>query len=69
MQAIFIKQFKKKFELSFYDVLNIADMGVGTNNGIYHYVHLTSKDVYSFDTKNELWLEKNLFKRDILKII
>ena len=68
MEIIFIKQFEEIFKLQFNDVVNIEDMGADTDDdGIYHYVHIALKDVYSFDTDENVWLEKNLYKNDILQ--
>ncbi len=68
METIFIEQFEEIFKLSFNDVVNIEDMGADTDDdGIYHYIHIVFKDVYSFDTNNDVWLEKNLYKNDILQ--
>jgi hypothetical protein len=67
MEAIFITQFEEIFKLQFKSVVNIEDMGVDTDDdGIYHYVDMLLKDVYSFDTNDDVWLEKNLYKDEIL---
>lgn len=68
MEIIFIKQFEEIFKLPFNDVVNIQEMGVDTDDdGIYHYIYIDVKEVYSFDTDNNVWLEKNLYKNDILQ--
>lgn len=67
MKKIFIQQFEKIFGLSFSSVINIENLGTDTNDdGISHYVDIVNKDVYSFDVDEEIWLEKNLYKCDIL---
>ena len=59
--------FQNIFGLSFNNVINIEDMGGDTgDDGIYHYINIITKDVYSFDTDDEIWLEKNLYRSDIL---
>jgi hypothetical protein len=66
--SIFINQFEEKFNISFDSVIHIEDLGVDTDDdGIYHYIHFSSKDVYSFNGEDEVWLEKNLHKEDILQ--
>ena len=68
METIFITQFEEIFKLPFNSVINIEDMSVYTNDdGIYHYVNIIVKDVYSFDTFDNVWLEKNLYKNEILE--
>lgn len=68
METNLITQFEEIFKLPFNDVVNIQDIGADTNDdGIYHYVHIALKDVYSLDTFDDLWLEKNLYKNDILQ--
>jgi len=60
--------FEEIFKLPFNNVVNIEDMGADTDDdGIYHYVHIALKDIYSFDTDANVWLEKNLYKNDILQ--
>jgi hypothetical protein len=67
METIFIAQFEEIFKLQFKSIVNIEDMGADTDdNGIYHYVDMLLKDVYSFDTNDDVWLEKNLYKNEIL---
>ena len=68
METIFIKQFEEIFKLPFNVVVNIKNMGADTDDdGIYHYIHIALKEVYSFDTDENVWLEKNLYKNDILQ--
>lgn len=68
METIFIEQFEETFKLPFKDVVNIQDLGADTDDdGIDHFIHISSKNVYSFDTNDNVWLEKNLFKNDILQ--
>ena len=68
MEAIFITQFEEIFKQQFNSVVNIEDMGADTDDdGIYHYVNIVLKDVYSFDTNDNVWLEKNLYKNEILQ--
>ncbi len=68
MEKTYIIQFENIFGLSFNDVTNIEDIGADTDDdGIYHYINLFNKDTYSFDTEDNIWLEKNLYKFDILK--
>ena len=68
METIFIKQFEEIFKLPFNYVVNIEDMSADTDDdGIYHYIHIALKEVYSFDTDENVWLEKNLYKNDILQ--
>lgn len=67
MEERFIHDFSDKFGISFGSVKNIEDMGADTyDDGIYHYVDLTTKDVYSFDTNDDFWLEKNEHQSDVL---
>lgn len=63
-----MKQFEEIFKVPFNVVVNIEDMGADTDDdGIYHYIHIASKEVFSFDTNENVWLEKNLHKNDILQ--
>ena len=46
--------FEELFRLPFTVVINIQN--IGANDGIYHYIHIDTKDVYSFDTEDNVWL-------------
>lgn len=78
MDPIFIEQFEKKFDISFTNIKNIEDLGVDTDDdGIYHFIY--SRDcgpdisvdevntIYSFDTNENIWLEKNIHKNEIVQ--
>ena len=65
--TIFITQFEEIFKLPFNSVINIEDMTYTNDDGIYHYVNIGLKDIYSFDTFDNVWLEKNLYKNEILE--
>ena len=52
--------FEELFALPFNAVINIQNTD---DDGIYHYIHIDTKDVYSFDTEDNVWL----FKNDILQ--
>ena len=67
METIFITQFEEIFKLPFNSVINIEDMTYTNDDGIYHYVNIVLKNVYSFDTFDNMWLEKNLYKNEILE--
>ena len=67
METIFITQFEEIFKLPFNSVINIEDMTYTNDDGIYHYVNNVLKNVYSFDTFDNMWLEKNLYKNEILE--
>lgn len=68
MKTTFILQFEEIFKQPFDSVVYIQDIGAETDDdGIYHYVNILLKEVYSFDTYDEVWLEKNLYKNDILQ--
>ena len=67
METIFITQFEEIFKLPFNNVINIEDMTYTNDDGIYHYVNIVLKNVYSFDTFDNMWLEKNLYKNEILE--
>lgn len=77
METIFIQQFEEKFNLSFGEVTNFLEMGKGDemgkakcirvfDNGMKHYIDKRSMDVYSFDTFDRIWLEKNIHKDEVL---
>ena len=69
MEPIFIKQFEKMFNQKFDSVIRMEDIGIAVDvddDGIFHYINLESKDVYSFDTFDNIWLEKNLYQDDVL---
>lgn len=54
--------------LEFDDVINIETLNVETyDDGIYHYIHLLSYDVYSFDTFDNVWLDKNTHRDEVLE--
>lgn len=60
-------QFEYMFKVSFNSVTYIQDMGVETaDDGIYHYVDIALQDVYSFDTFDNVWLDKNMYQMEIL---
>ena len=67
MNTIFIIQFEEIFKLPFNNVINIEDMTYTNDDGIYHYVNIVLTDVYSFDTFDNVWLEKNFYKNEILE--
>jgi hypothetical protein len=55
METAFIIQFEEIFKQPFNRVVYIQDMSAETNDdGIYHYVNILLKDVYSFDTYDEV---------------
>lgn len=67
METIHIT-FEELFKLPFHKVVNIEDMNVDIDDdGILHYIHIDSMDVYSFDMNDDVWLEKNVYKTDILQ--
>ena len=67
MKDIYITQFNNIFGILFSHVTNIEHIGADTDDdGIYHYIDIANKDIYSFDTNDNIWLEKNLYKTDIL---
>ena len=68
MESIFIEKFEELFNVSFNNIVNIEDMGADSDDdGIYHYIDIALKNVYSFDTNEDMWLEKNLYQNDILQ--
>ena len=68
METIFIKQFEELFKLPFNNVVNIEDVGADTDDdGIYHFIDIALKNVYSFNTDDNVWLEINMYKNDILQ--
>jgi len=70
MQQQFIEQFEQLFKISFKNVVDIESIPCDTyDDGIYHYIDLVNKDVYSFDTNDDVWLEKNMYKTEILSVL
>jgi len=66
----FIARFEELFGLPFISVVNYENLCEELDDdGIYHYVDLLSKDVYSYDTLEDVWLEKNVYRDDILQRI
>lgn len=60
--------FKNKFMLNLDDLLNIEDIADTDDDGIYHYID-KQNNVYSYDTFDEIWLDKNINQQEILKRI
>lgn len=59
MNSYFVSQFEIKFALPFSNVTNILEFDCDSDDdGIYHYIDVKNKNVYSFDTFDEIWLEK-----------
>lgn len=68
METVYILQFEQQFQLYYHDLINIEDLGADSyDDGIYHFIHLLSQDVYSFDTFDNIWLEKNEHQTEIRK--
>ena len=67
MEETYIIQFENLFGLPFTNVTDIIEMNSESyDDGNYHYVDVINKDVYSFDTYDNIWLEKNLYQSDVL---
>jgi hypothetical protein len=67
METVYILQFQLLFQISFNDVVNIEQLGADSNDdGIYHFI---SRDVYSFDTFDNIWVQKNEYQTDVLQRI
>jgi hypothetical protein len=69
IEETYIIEFENIFGLSFKNIVNILDMDnciLTCDDGIEHFIDVIKKDVYSFDTEDEIWLEKNLYQSDIL---
>lgn len=67
MEKQFIHQFENMFGLLFNTLTDFQKTSSDQDDdGIYHYVDIKNKNVYSFDTFDQIWLEKNLYKSDIL---
>lgn len=70
MEAAHIERFEELFGLPFRDVVKMEDLGTYSfDDGMYHYVHQATKDVYSFDTDDYTWLEKNEERVDVLRAL
>lgn len=69
MKREYIRVFENKFGLSFLDVTGITDFVSDSNDdGIYHFINLSTYDVYSFDSDEEVWLDKNLHQAEIIQL-
>jgi hypothetical protein len=67
IDPIIVKKFEDKFKLPFTHVINIADIGgILYDDENDHYINLSAMDVYTYDNGNYLWLEKYIYKQEIL---
>ncbi len=71
MEQKYITEFEKKFNISFTDITNINDLGViwSYDDGLYHYINTINEEVYTFDSDEECWLEKNANRTDVLNML
>ncbi len=61
-------QFESNFCIQFNKVVDIKYLDDDTNDAvIYHYVELINKDVYSVNTDDNVWLEKNIHRQEFLQ--
>ncbi len=70
MRQEFIKMFEEKFKILFKDVTNVEDIThTSYDDGLYHYIYLSTNDVYTFDYDDEIWLEINTYKDEVMEEI
>lgn len=51
----------------FKDVVNVEDIThTSYDDGLFHYINLLTKNVYTFDSFDELWLEVNTHKDEVI---
>lgn len=63
-----IQQFEAKFGVKYTTLLDYQTTeGDQDDDGMYHYIDLTTLNVYTYDTFDEVWLDVNINKDDILK--
>jgi hypothetical protein len=67
---------KSRFELEFPRVFGVPFESVTSvdaltsesyDDGVYHYINIETKDVYSYDTFEHKWLAKNAKKKSVMK--
>jgi hypothetical protein len=67
-QSRFEVEFPKAFGVPFESVTSVdALTSVSYDDGVYHYINIKTKDVYSYDTFKHKWLEKNAGKKSVMK--
>ena len=61
-------EFVKEFGVSFQSVANVDNLtNESYDDGVHHYINMQTKDVYSYVTFKDKWLEKNKKKDEVLK--
>ena len=67
---------KSRFELEFPEAFGVPFESVTSvdaltsesyDDGVYHYINIKTKDVYSYDTFEHKWLEKNAGQKTVTK--
>ncbi len=61
-------EFPEAFGVPFESVTSVdALTSASYDDGVYHYINIKTKDVYSYDTFEHKWLEKNAGKKSVMK--
>jgi hypothetical protein len=61
-------EFVKEFGVPFDSVTNVDNLtNQSYDDGVHHYINMKTKDVYSYVTFKDKWLEKNKKKDEGLK--
>ena len=67
---------KRRFEVEFFNLFGVPFDSVTSvdvltsasyDDGVYHYINIKTKDVYSYDTFEHKWLEKNAGQKTVMK--
>ena len=71
METNFSKQFEELFKIPFNTVIDIKEMGVETYDydHLIHYINMATKDVYTYNTFQKEWLEKNEYQNDAWQML
>ena len=65
-----------RFEVEFFNLFGVPFDSVTSvdvltsasyDDGVYHYINIKTKDVYSYDTFEHKWLEKNAGQKTVMK--
>jgi len=63
----YIKKFEEKFNILFNIVINVEDIThTSYDDGLYHYINMLTKNIYTFDYFEEEWLEVNDCKDEVM---
>ena len=60
--------FEQMFKIPYSSLINTLYMeGNSYDDGLHHFIHPNTLDVYSYDDDSERWVEKNTYQQQVLK--